>query len=204
MTTKTAARTTCECGHPPLIETPVPSNVSGAWFDQKAVDRVVAALKGLRHTKGRWSGRALELDPWQLEHIVSPVFGWKHPDGSRIIRTVWIEVPRKNGKSTLSSGLAIVLLVADGELGAEVYAAAASRDQARIVHEAAKNMITKAPRLRGKLKLLKDVITVPRTGGVFRALSKAADIAHGLNVSGAVVDEVHIHKSRDLIDALES
>src|SRR4051794_37338196 len=106
MATKTKVRTTCECGHPPLIETPAPSRVPGAWFDQDAVDRVVAALRGLRHTKGRWSGRSFELDPWQLEHIVAPVFGWKNADGFRIVRTVWIEIPRKNGKSSLSSGLA--------------------------------------------------------------------------------------------------
>jgi phage terminase large subunit-like protein len=184
----------------------------GAWFDQAEVDRVRKALRGLRHTKGRWAKRPLELDPWQLEHIVAPVFGWRYsltdpdPDlaGTRIVRTVWIEIPRKNGKSTLVSGLAIVLLVADGELGAEVYAAAASKQQAKIIHEPAKEMVRHAPALRGKLKLLADVITVPRTGGVFRAISKLADLAHGLNVSGAVIDEIHVHKTRDLIDALET
>lgn len=205
MPTKTKGRrSTCECGHPPLVQTPDPSSVPGAWFDQAAVDRVVAALRGLRHTKGRWAGRPVELEDWQLEHIVAPIFGWKGADGFRIVRTAWIELPRKNGKSTISSGLALVLLAADGEMGAEVYAAAASKDQAKIVHEAAKQMARRAPQLRGKLKALADVITVPGTGGLFRALSKIADAAHGLNVSGAVIDEVHVHKNRDLIDAIET
>lgn len=188
----------------PLYVSPLPPDVPGAWFDQAAVDKVVKALRALRHTKGRWSGSRFELEDWQLEHIVSPIFGWKGPDGKRIIRTAWIELPRKNGKSTLSSGLALVLLCADGEAGAEVYAAAGSTEQAMIVFGAAREMARATPALSGKLRLMKKVITAPTTGGIFRALSKMADTAHGLNVSGAVVDEVHVHKSRDLIDAIET
>ena len=71
----------------PLWQTPLPPDVPGAWFDQAAVDRVVKALKALRHTKGKWAGHPFELETWQLEYLVAPVFGWKHPDGSRIIRT---------------------------------------------------------------------------------------------------------------------
>jgi len=144
------------------------------------------------------------MAPFQLEHIISPIFGWKNPDGTRITRTAWVEMPRKQGKSTLSSGLGLVLLVADGELGAEVYAAAGAKAQARIVHEPAKQMVRWSPALSGKLKVLADVITVPGTGGIFRVVSSIADLAHGLNPSGAVIDEVHVHKSRDLIDALET
>lgn len=208
-------RTTSSC--PPLYATPVPSPkqgdpnyVRGAWFDPAAVDRVVKALSGLRHTKGRWDNKPLVPDDWQLEWIISPVFGWKHPktaenpDGTRIIRTAWIEVPRKNGKSTLSSGLSIVLLVADGEVGAEVYAAATTRPQAGIVFDEAKRMVLRSPRLSKKLKPLASVIKVPSKGSIYRVLSRVAEAAHGLNVSGAVIDEVHVHKSRDLIDAIET
>lgn len=197
-------RSTCECGHPPLVETP-PPRLDDAYFDQKAVDRVVRALRNLRHTKGRWARSPLILDPWQVEHIVAPVFGWKYrSSGLRIRRTAWVELPRKQGKSTISSGLAIVLLAADGELGAEVYSAAGSKEQARIVHEPAKQMVRWSPALATKLVVKADVITVPGTGGIFRVVSSIADLAHGLNVSGAVIDEVHVHKSRDLIDALET
>lgn len=201
---------------PPLVVTPAyrnPALVPGAWFDVDAVVRVVRALMGLRHTKTRrWANKPLTPEAWQTVWLIAPVFGWKypldHPDeqlaGTRIVRTVWIEIPRKNGKSTLSSGLGIVLLVADGELGAEVYAAAASRDQALIVQGEAGKMATRAPGLRGKVQVLASVIRVPKTNGIFRALSKVAEVAHGLNVSGAVVDEVHVHKSRDLIDAIET
>src|SRR6266542_141765 len=88
----------------PLFVTPLPPDVPGAWYDQAAVDRVVRALKALRHTKGRWAGAPLEPEPWQIDWLIGPIFGWKHPDGTRIVRTVWIEIPRKNGKSTLAAG----------------------------------------------------------------------------------------------------
>lgn len=188
----------------PLWQTPLPPDVPGAWFDQAAVDRVVKALRALRHTKGRWAGAPFELEDWQLEHIVSPVFGWKHPDGTRIFRTAWVEMPRKNGKSTVASGLALVLLCADGEQGAEVYSAAGSRDQARIVFDEAKKMARATPALSKKLRLLAGTISVLKTGSRYQALSRIAEAAHGLNVSGAIVDEVHVHKSRHLIDAIET
>jgi len=188
----------------PLWQTPLPPDVPGAWFDQAAVDRVVRALRALRHTKGKWAGAPFDLEEWQLEYIVSPIFGWKHPDGARIYRTAWVEMPRKNGKSTVASGLALVLLCADGEQGAEVYSAAGSRDQARIVFDEAKKMARATPALSKKLRLLAGTISVLKTGSRYQALSRIAEAAHGLNVSGAIVDEVHVHKSRHLIDAIET
>jgi phage terminase large subunit-like protein len=208
MTTTTAHTTSSS---PPLVFTPPPSPdpgdpnyVPGAWFDEVAVDRVVSALAGVKHTKGRWAGRPFVPEEWQLEWIIKPVFGWKHPDGTRIIRTVYIEIPRKNGKSTLASGFVIVLLVADGEMGAEVYSAATTKPQAAIVGEEVKKMVRSARQLRNKLELLRDLIRVPRTGSIFRVLSKVAEAAHGLNVHGGVIDELHIHKKRDLVDAIET
>lgn len=187
------------------MQTPPPDYVPGAWFDQAAVDRVVRALAGFKHSKGRrWAGRPLLLEPFQLEHMVAPIFGWKHPDGTRIIRTAWIELTRKQGKTTICSGLGMVLLVADGELGAEVYATAAAKSQARQCFDPAKEMARTCVPLRGKLRILRDVIEVPKTGGVFRVISSKGDLAHSLNVSGAIVDEVHVHRSRDLIDAIET
>lgn len=188
----------------PLWQTPIPPDVPGAWYDQAAVDRVLRALRALRHTKGRWSGAAFDPEPWQIDHIIGPIFGWKHPDGRRIVNTAWLEIPRKNGKSTTASGLALVLLCADGESGAEVYSAAGDRAQARIVFDAAKQMARGTPQLAKRLKLLASAIVAPRSGSSYRVLSKVAEAAHGLNVSGALIDEVHVHKSRDLIDAIET
>ncbi|QDQ12476.1 terminase large subunit [Streptomyces spectabilis] len=181
----------------------------GAYFDVLAARRAIAAIESMKHTKGRWGGTPLKLAPWQKVWIIAPIFGWLWFDPElgrpvRVARTVWIEVPRKAGKSTLSSGIGLVLLLADREIGAEVYAAAGSLPQAERVFDDAKRMALTSRAVRGRVEVLRGLIRVPRTGGVFRALSKIAETAHGLNVSGAIVDEVHVHKRRDLIDAIET
>jgi phage terminase large subunit-like protein len=181
----------------------------GAWFDVAAARRAVAAIESFKHTKGRWGGSFLKLAGWQKLWVILPVFGWLWDDPElgrpvRVVRSCWIEVPRKNGKSTLSSGIGLTLLMADRETGAEVYAAAGSLEQAKRVFDDAKRMAQTSKAVKGRAEVLTSVIRVPRTGGVFRALSRIAETAHGLNVSGAVIDEVHVHKSRDLIDAIET
>lgn len=185
----------------------------GAYFDVERAAKALRALGQFRHTKGRWAGRPMKLgqglDPWQVVWVLAPVFGWVFFDEEigevvRVIRTAWIEVPRKAGKSTLSSGAANVLLLADGEAGAEVYCAAGSLEQAGRVFEDAKRMCLSSPAARKRVRAMTSVITVPKTGGVLRALSRIAETAHGLNVSGGVIDEVHVHKSRHLIDAIET
>jgi len=200
---------------PPAVLVCQAGEVIGLPFDVYRVKRVLKALSQFRHTKGRWARDKLRfrlgegLSPWQVVWVIAPVFGWIVHDDEvggwvRVVRTVWIEVPRKNGKSSISSGLANVLLLADGETGAEVYAAAASRDQARRVFDDAKRMCLTSPAARKRARVLAEVITVDHTGGVFRALSKIAEVAHGLNVHGAVIDEVHVYKKRDLVDAIET
>jgi phage terminase large subunit-like protein len=196
---------------PPLYRTLEPSTdpadwnyVEGAYFDQAAVDRVVRFFSLLRHTTGRWAGSPFELLPWQLDHIVRPLFGWRRADGTRLYRRAWIEVPRKAGKSTLSSGLALYLLLADGEPGAEVYAAAGGREQAGIVFGAAKIMATNSAPVRKRIQAFKSAITVPATGSTFKAISSRDDLAHGLNIHAAIVDEIHAAKNPGLTEAIET
>lgn len=188
---------------PPRWVSPAP-DVVGAAFDVGAVVKVVGQLRAMPHTAGRWGGTAFDPEPWQIVWVLAPVFGWKYPNGLRIVREVWLEIPRKNGKTSLSARLALVLLVGDGEWGAEVYAAAGSRDQAGFVFEPAKTVAEKSKALKGKVEVLTRLIRAPRTGGVFRVLSKAGDLAYGANVHGAVVDEIHVHKDRELLDALST
>lgn len=185
----------------------------GAYFDVERVKKALKALSQFRHTKGRWAGQTLRLGvglaPWQVVWIIAPIWGWVRYDDEvdqvvRVIRTAWIEVPRKNGKSTVSAGLGNLLLLADGEAGAEVYAAAGDKEQARRVFDDAKRMCLTSPYARRRVRPLADVVIDDKRGGVFRVLSRVAEAAHGLNVSGAVVDEVHVHKSRGLIDAIET
>lgn len=197
----------------PLVVAFQADDAEGAYFD---VERVRKALKGLatfRHTKGRWAGKPLKLgqglDPWQIVWFIAPVFGWVRFDEEvdqvvRVIRTVWFEVPRKAGKSTIASGVGNLLLLADGEVGAEVYAAAGDKMQARRVFDDAKKMLLTSPYARRRVRALADVVADNKMGGVFRVLSKVAEAAHGLNVSGGVIDEIHVHKRRDLVDAIET
>lgn len=200
------------CTGPPSPRRNHPRYVRGAWFDQDAVDRVVRFAAHCRHTKGRWAGRPVEFEPWQLEYVIKPVFGWKYPldhedadlAGSRIVRSVWIELPRKNGKSTLASVLALYLLAADREAGAEVYAAAWDSKQARMVFDPARQMVPKSPALARRLQPFKSSIEFQATGSKFEVLTRDADTKHGLNASGVMVDEVHVHRSRDLVDTLET
>lgn len=177
--------------------------VKGSWFDVGAVVRVVQQLRAMPHTKGRWRGAPFEPESWQIVWLLAPVFGWKNAEGLRIVSEVWDEVARKNGKTTISSRLGLILLAGDGEYGAEVYAAAGSRDQAGFIFEPAKAVAEASPSLRG-LKVLSNVIRAPKSGGLFRVLSRAGDLAHGANVHGGLVDEIHVHKTRGLIDAIDS
>jgi len=197
----------------PLVVAFQANRAEGAWFDVERVRKVLRALAAFKHTKGRWAGLPLRLGkglaPWQVVWIIAPVFGWVRYDDEvdavvRVIRVAWVEVPRKNGKSTISSGIGNVLLLADGEIGAEVYAAAGDKLQARRVFDDAKRMCLTSKAARSRVEPLAEVIRVPKTGGIFRVLSKVAEAAHGLNVSGAIIDEVHVHKRRDLVDAIET
>jgi phage terminase large subunit-like protein len=193
----------------PLVVAQQAADAPGAYFDVAAARRAIDAIQSFKHTKGRWGNARLRLAPWQVVWVIAPIFGWLAYDPElgravRVIRSAWIEVPRKNGKSTLSSGIGLVLLLADREIGAEVYAAAGSLPQAERVFDDAKRMALTSRAVRGRVEVLRGLIRVPRTGGIFRALSKIAETAHGLNVSGAIVDEVHVHKRRDLIDAIET
>lgn len=197
----------------PLVLAHQADQALGAYFDIERVKKALRGLASFKHTKGRWAGKPLKLgqglDPWQVVWIVAPVFGWVFWDEEinlivRVVRTVWVEVPRKNGKSTIASGIANLLLLADGEVGAEVYCAAGDKQQARRVFDDAKAMLLTSPHARRRVRALADVVADDKRGGIFRVLSKIAEAAHGLNVSGATVDEIHVHKNRRLIDAIET
>lgn len=186
----------------------------GAWFDVEKARKALRAIGAFKHTKGRWAGVSMRLgeglDPWQVVWVLAPIFGWVYHDAEidrvvRVVRSAWIEIPRKNGKSTFASGISGVLLLADGEAGAEVYNAAGSTLQAGRVFEDAKRMILTSPAARKRVEPLKEVVRVPASGGILRVLSRVAETAHGLNVSGAVVDEVHtLRLRRALVEAIET
>lgn len=194
---------------PPKFATPSPGAAAGARFDPERVDKVLKSFHLLRHTQGQWAGRPLDPDPWQVAYILAPVFGWvvKDPDSGlwvRVVRTLYVEVPRKNGKTTLAGGLAMYLTAADGEPGAQVVAAAASKDQARLCFDPVRQVAEKSPALKGHVKTVKDRIVHERSGSYFKPISSLGDLAHGANLHGSIVDELHVHRDGSLLEALET
>ena len=160
----------------------------------------------LQHVKGEQASRGelIRLEDWQC-FVLTTVFGWLDSAGYRRFKTVYTEVPRKNAKSTLSSGVALYMLTADGEAGAEVYSAATSRDQARIVFGDARQMVQKSKDLREALGVKVSIHAVYQesSGSTFRALSRDQDgNLDGLNVHCGIVDELHGHKDRGVWDVL--
>lgn len=173
------------------------------WYDANAAAVAVAFFERLlHHVKGEWSGQPFALQRWQREEIVKPLFGWKRADGTRRYRRAYIEIPRKNGKSTLAAGIGLLLLFADNEPGAEIYSAAADRDQAAIVFDVAKQMVEASPQLQRLAEVFKRSITVPSSRSSYRVLSADAFTKHGLNAHGIVFDELHVQPNRELWDVL--
>lgn len=207
--------------------------------------------KFCRQTKGRWAGKPLIAEAFQLE-ILSSLFAtgplltdaidprtdkavlkagaasptlrltprelldprlwfpkvdeWVKGMPSLVVMRVYVEaligLARKNGKSTLSSGIALYLLVGDNEPGAEIYSAAASKDQAKIVFEQAKKMVEMSPRLLDYCKVYKNEIVVASTDSFYKVIAADAPTQEGLNPHGVVIDELHAHKTRELYDTL--
>jgi phage terminase large subunit-like protein len=191
---------------PPRFKTPEPRRLAGAKFDPERVDLLLRVFGLLRHTQGQWAGRPLNPDPWQIAYILAPVYGWvrKNDRGRwvRIVRTQYVELPRKNGKTTLAGGQACYLTCADGEAGAQVIAAAAGKDQARFCFDPIKTIAEKSPALSPHVKVLRDRITHPKSGSYFAVVSSLADLIHGANLHGGVIDELHVHKTPDLVEAI--
>ena len=180
--------------------------LEGCRYDPRRVDRVVGFLeKFCRHTKGQWAGQPLTPMGWQREGILEPVFGWIRPDGFRRVRRSFVEIPKKNGKSSFAAGLALYMLVADGEPGPEVYAVAYGRQQARIVFDDLVRMVRGAPALSRILRPYPTVnrITYDKANGFALALSRDANLQEGLSASAIIFDELHTQKSRDLWDSIE-
>lgn len=176
----------------------------GHWYDARAARHVVAFFRRyLRHTRGKWAGQVFEPDVWQ-EALLRVLFGWKRPDGTRRFRVLYLEIARKNGKTTLAAGIGLYLLYADGEAGAEIYCAATDTDQALIVFNEARRMRAQAGPLAADTYAFKKTITVPRTFSKMQVLSADSGSKDGLNASGIIGDEFHAWKDRALYDVLHT
>lgn len=179
---------------------------AGCYFDLAEAERVrVFFRRFLRHSKGQFSGKPFELLPWQWEDLVKPLFGWRRADGSRRFRRAYVQIPKKNGKSTICAGIALYLLLGDGEPGAEIYTAAASRAQASVVFDEIASMVRASDAIARRLKVqhsYKKAVTHDRAAWV-RALAADGPRNDGLNIHGLIFDELHTQPNRILWDALK-
>lgn len=182
-------------------------------FSEALASRPCRFIEALPHVKGDLAGKRIRLEPWQA-FVITTSFGWvRRGTNQRRFRRVTIYVPRGNGKSALSSGVGNYCLAADGESGAEVYAAATTREQARIVWDTARQMFNKHP--HGTALAAKVGVTSPAaptassiyqaaSGSTFRPLSREADNLDGLNIHCGILDELHAHKTREVYDVMET
>lgn len=182
---------------------PTKFKAKDSYYDKEYADFAVAFIESLCHTKGTWAGKRFELMDWQ-EQIIRDLFGILKPNGYRQFNTAYIEIPKKNGKSELAAAVALLLTCGDGEQRAEVYGAAADRQQASIVFEVAADMVRMCPALNKRVKILasqKRLIYEP-TNSFYQVLSAEAYSKHGFNVHGVVFDELHSQPNRKLYDVL--
>lgn len=176
-----------------------------AWYDERPAKRYAKfCRKYCRHLKGPLGGQPIILEDWQLEWIVKPLLGWKQENGTRLYREASIWIPRKNGKSMLVATLMLFLLLGDDEPGAELYAAASTRDQAKTLYDMARAQVEGSPELSRLLRVMSKRILFDSRLSFMEVLASEAGPVHGTNPHVVAIDELHVHKSRDLYDALVS
>lgn len=177
------------------------------WADR--VERFFSRV--LVHTKGRWAGVPFNLTDWQSSEIIRPLFGTARYDAQlsawvRAYNEAWLELGRGNGKSEKLAGVALYLLDGDQEYGAEIYGAAADKDQAALVYNVAAQMVRLSPILSRRLDVIdsKKRIVNPKTASVYQVIAADAAGNLGQGPHGIVFDEIIAQPSRDLYEALRT
>jgi len=174
------------------------------YYDEKSANRVIKFIeKHITHVKGELAGQPIILENWQKDDIIKPVFGIKRKrDDFRRFRTVYVEIPRKNAKSTLGAAIALYLLLSDGERGAEIYSAAGDALQARIIFEIAQGMVNQNPELASRCKTFQHSIRKENSLSFYKVISAEAGTKYGFNSHGIIFDELFVQPDRELWDVL--
>lgn len=167
----------------------------GVYFDEGAALYACRFFWLLKHSTGEFAGERFELSPWQA-FIVWSLFGWKRADGTRRFRRAYVSIARKNGKSTFAAGLGLLLMIADREPRAEVYTIATRFKQATIIHSEAHRMVKSSPALRKHVEALRHNLNLPRNDSKYEPLGSDSDGLDGLNIHGALIDELHAWTKR--------
>ena len=174
----------------------------GLVFDTEKAQDVLDFFDHVPHIKGRWAGQPIEPSAWQVFIIIN-LYGWLwEATGLRRYKSAYIEVGRKNGKSTFVAPLGLYMTRWDGEPGAEVYSAATSRDQARIVFDTARDMVRNS-KLKNHIQAYNHSVCHEGSSSFFKPLASDSDTLEGKNTQMALIDELHAHKNRRVYDVLE-
>lgn len=173
-------------------------------FDEKKAERPIEFIERFcKHSKGEWAGHAIKLELFQKAYI-SALFGFIDKDtGLRRFRETLFMVGRKNGKSTLLAGIALYMLIGDHEPGAEIYSVATKKDQARIIFDETRNMVSQSPQLRSLIRKRKTDLYCDSVMGKMQALGKNSDTLDGLNSNCVIMDELHGVRDRNLYEVLK-
>lgn len=172
-------------------------------YDSRRANHAIEFIENFcKHSKGKWGGKPIDLELWQKAFLAA-TFGFVHKiDGTRKYREVFLVVARKNGKSTIASGIGLYAQVADNEPGSEVYAVATKKDQAKLVWLEAKRMVKKSPVLLKRIKPLVSELVSDWNDSSFKPLGSDSDTLDGLNVHCALLDEIHAWKDKNLYDVI--
>lgn len=173
------------------------------YFSEKHGNHPIEFIETFcRHYQGEHAGEKVKLELFQ-KAFVQTLFGWIEKDtGLRRFREYFFEVARKHGKSFLSACIAVYMLVADGEQGAEIYSAATKLDQAKIIYNAAKNIIDQSEELRALVKSTREGLTFKMTRSIMKPLPNESKSLDGLNIHFAALDEIHEQRDRNMYDVL--
>lgn len=165
------------------------------YYSHKRANHILEFAENFcRHSKGKMGGRLVVLELWE-KAILAAIFGFIDINGNRKYREAILIVGKKNGKSLLASIIGNYLLIADGEPGPEVYAVATKRDQAKIIWSEAKRMIRKSREMLRRVRTLVAELVCDFNDGIFKPLASDSDTLDGLNVHGALMDEIHQWKN---------
>mgnify|MGYP003440779924 FL=1 len=174
----------------------------GYHWRPEFADLIYEFFKLLKHSKGsQFAGKPFLLEPWQ-HFFCGSIWGWRDAEGNRRFRHAHLEVARKNGKTTVASGLGLACMVLDGEAGAEVYTVATKLDQARITHEESKRMALASPALARRLQVYKSAISNLANHSTYQPLGRDSGTLDGLNIHCAIMDEIHAWKDQLLFDVI--
>lgn len=172
-------------------------------FDEKKGNLPIQFIeKFCKHSKGKWAGQSVKLELFQ-KAFIQALFGFVDKDsGIRKYKKGALFIGRKNGKSTMDSGLACYMLTKDNEGGAEVYSVATKKDQAKIVWDEAKKMIKKSPALSSRCRCLIGGIYYDETESFMKAIASDSNTLDGLNAHFVIADEVHAWRDKNLLDVM--